>query len=174
MEMLSKYISYQEAIISGTAKRLGLPNVPTEGNLKYMVDLAVNVIDLIIEHFGSSPFIHAFFVDKEVNKHRPGADPNSRHTLGQAVDLDFDNMLSPNGTIILTNKSLFTFIVTALKFDKVIWEMGDGNNPDWVHVQYNKEGNRNLLTLASRKTTLMYTTFNTLTAFETFKNNLYK
>ena len=174
MEMLSKYISYQEAILSGTAKRLGLPNVPTVGNQKYMIDLAVNVIDPIIEHFGIKPFIHAFFVDKEVNKSRPGADPNSRHTLGQAVDLDFDNMLSPNGTIILTNRSLFTFIVSSLKFDKVIWEMGDGINPDWIHVQYNKEGNRNLLTLASRKTTPMYTTFDTLTKFETFKNNLYK
>jgi len=174
MEMLSKYISYQEAIISGTAKRLGLPNVPTEGNLKYMIDLAVNVIDPIIEHFGVKPFIHAFFVDKEVNKSRLGADPNSAHTRGMAVDLDYDNMLSPNGTIIMTNRALFYFIYSNLKFNKLIWEMGNGDNPDWIHVQYNKESNPCLLTLASRKTTPMYTTFKTITEFETFKNNLYK
>jgi len=38
---------------------------------------------------------------------------------------------------------MFYHIVNNLDFDQIIWEFGDDENPDWVHVSYvNPEVNR--------------------------------
>ena len=31
---------------------------------------------------------------------------------------------------------MFQYIKKHLDFDQMIWEFGDDNNPDWVHVSY--------------------------------------
>ena len=31
---------------------------------------------------------------------------------------------------------MFEFIKKYLDFDQIIWEFGDDENPDWVHVSY--------------------------------------
>ena len=31
---------------------------------------------------------------------------------------------------------MFEFIKKYLDFDQIIWEFGDDDNPDWVHVSY--------------------------------------
>ena len=39
-----------------------------------------------------------------------------------------------------------------LDFDQIIWEFGNDNNPDWVHVSYvSKEKNRNRCLKAYKK-----------------------
>jgi hypothetical protein len=39
---------------------------------------------------------------------------------------------------------MFNFIREHLDFDQMIWEFGDGENPDWVHVSYvSPQENRN-------------------------------
>jgi len=35
-----------------------------------------------------------------------------------------------------TNAEMFEFIKKYLDFDQIIWEFGNDNNPDWVHVSY--------------------------------------
>ena len=35
-----------------------------------------------------------------------------------------------------SNADLFFLIVEDLDFDQIIWEFGDEENPDWVHVSY--------------------------------------
>ena len=37
---------------------------------------------------------------------------------------------------------MFNYIKANLEFDQLIWEFGDDNNPNWVHVSYNKGNNR--------------------------------
>ena len=45
---------------------------------------------------------------------------------------------------INTNAEMYEFIKEHLEFDQMIWEFGDDDNPDWVHVSYKKDGiNRN-------------------------------
>jgi hypothetical protein len=34
------------------------------------------------------------------------------------------------------------FIKDNLPFDQLIYEFGDDDNPDWVHVSYNRHGSR--------------------------------
>jgi len=44
----------------------------------------------------------------------------------------------------MTNAEMYRFIKDELEFDQMIWEFGDDDNPDWVHVSYvSKEDNRN-------------------------------
>jgi hypothetical protein len=39
---------------------------------------------------------------------------------------------------------MYMYIKENLDFDQMIWEFGDDNNPNWVHVSYvSKEENRN-------------------------------
>ena len=39
---------------------------------------------------------------------------------------------------------MYRFIKKHLDFDQMIWEFGDDDNPDWVHVSYVGESeNRN-------------------------------
>ena len=33
-------------------------------------------------------------------------------------------------------KDIFDYILNNLDFDQLIWEFGNANNPDWVHVSY--------------------------------------
>jgi zinc D-Ala-D-Ala carboxypeptidase len=40
------------------------------------------------------------------------------------------------------NKAIFDYIVKNLEFDQLIWELGNDERPDWVHVSYKKTGNR--------------------------------
>ena len=42
----------------------------------------------------------------------------------------------------LSNKEIFNFIKEKLSFDQLIWEFGTEQNPDWVHVSYNANGNQ--------------------------------
>ena len=43
-----------------------------------------------------------------------------------------------------TNAEMYHFIKEHLEFDQMIWEFGDDDNPDWVHVSYvSEEDNRN-------------------------------
>ena len=34
---------------------------------------------------------------------------------------------------------MFHYIKNNLSFDQIIWEFGDDNNPDWVHVSFISE-----------------------------------
>ena len=39
---------------------------------------------------------------------------------------------------------MYAWIKDNLDFDQMIWEFGDDNNPNWVHVSYvSEESNRN-------------------------------
>jgi hypothetical protein len=43
------------------------------------------------------------------------------------------------------------YIKNHLTFDQLIWEFGDDENPDWVHVSYKTEGNRGEVLRAVRQ-----------------------
>ena len=47
---------------------------------------------------------------------------------------------------------MYHYIKKHLAFDQLIWEFGDEDNPDWVHVSYvSKEENRNRCLQAYRE-----------------------
>ena len=61
----------------------------------------------------------------------------SQHCKGQAIDLD-DTFGKA------TNAEMYHWIKENLDFDQMIWEFGNDDNPDWVHISYvSEEDNRN-------------------------------
>jgi len=47
---------------------------------------------------------------------------------------------------------MFQFIKDELEFDQIIWEYGDNENPNWIHISYVSDAsNRNRCLRAIRK-----------------------
>jgi len=134
--MISKHISDKEGVYSTTATRKGLDNSPNQFELDNMKLLAEKVFEPLRVHVGGSIKINSFYRGKALNK-AIGGSTSSQHCKGQAIDIDdtFGHA---------TNAEMYFWIKANLKFDQMIWEFGDGNNPNWVHVSYVSESeNRN-------------------------------
>jgi zinc D-Ala-D-Ala carboxypeptidase len=72
--------------------------------------------------------INSFFRSPELNT-AIGGSTKSQHCQGQAIDLD-----DTFGRA--TNAEMYEFIKEHLDFDQIIWEFGNDDSPDWVHVSY--------------------------------------
>ena len=134
--MISKHISYKEGVYSTTALRRGIENTPNEEQLKNMETLAKEIFEPLRIYVGGPIKINSFFRSADLNK-AIGGSTTSQHCKGQAIDIDdtFGRM---------TNAEMYHWIKEHLDFDQMIWEFGNDDNPDWVHVSYvSKEKNRN-------------------------------
>tara|TARA_S200002703_G_scaffold129559_2_gene116635 strand:+ start:46 stop:504 length:459 start_codon:yes stop_codon:yes gene_type:complete len=133
---ISKHISNKEGVYSRTAIRLDIENTPTKEHLTNMVELAENIFEPLRAYVGGPIKINSFYRSPELNK-AIGGSTKSQHCHGQAIDLD-----DTFGRA--TNAEMFEFIKNNLDFDQIIWEFGDDDNPDWVHVSYvSPDQNRN-------------------------------
>lgn len=130
---LSEHFSLNEFIISESAKRAGIDNMPPAEHIENLKKLCINVLEPIRAHFGVPIHISSGYRCKALNRLIGGAS-NSQHTLGQAADLDLEGIAG------VDNKKLFMFIKDNLNFDQVLWEFGDSNNPAWVHVSFSPDG----------------------------------
>ena len=133
---LSQNLSVNEAIKSNTATRLGINNDPDTWEVKNLIEIAENVFQKVRDHFGVPIGVSSGFRSKELNA-KIGGSTNSQHCKGQALDLDADMFEG------VTNAEIFEYISENLSFDQLIWEFGDADEPNWVHVSYvNKKENR--------------------------------
>ena len=133
---ISKHISYKEGVYSRTATRLGIKNNPNADQMKNMILIAEEVFEPLRTYVGGPIKINSFFRSPELNK-AIGGSSKSQHCHGQAIDLD-----DTFGRA--TNAEMYEFIKKYLDFDQMIWEFGNDDNPDWVHVSYvSEEENRN-------------------------------
>ena len=143
MDNISEHISYKEAVTSATGLRLGLDNIPGPEQLKCMQSIAEYLFEPLREWVGGPIKITSMFRGKPVNTAIGGA-KHSQHMKGQALDLDdtFGHK---------TNAEMFHYIKDNLIFDQLIWEFGDDENPNWIHVSYvTHRENRKKLTLAKK------------------------
>ena len=125
---ISKHISYKEGVYSRTALRRGIKNNPNAEQMENMVAIAEEVFEPLRMWVGGPIKINSFFRSPELNK-AIGGSGKSQHCHGQAIDLD-DTFGKA------TNAEMYEFIKQNLDFDQMIWEFGDDENPDWVHVSY--------------------------------------
>ncbi len=136
MERISRYLSYKEGVYSNTAVRKGLQNIPDESQLESMKIVAEEIFEPLREWVGDKVKVNSFFRSPKVNS-SVGGSRSSQHCKGQAIDIDdtFDNK---------TNAQMFKWIRENLDFDQMIWEHGNDDNPNWIHVSYvGKVSNRN-------------------------------
>jgi len=133
---ISKHISYKEGIRSNTATRLGIDNTPGDYELGNMELIAERIFEPLRAWVGGPVKINSFYRNKELNL-AIGGSQRSQHCEGRAIDLD-DTFAHK------TNKEMHDWIRDNLNFDQLIYEFGDDNNPDWVHVSYvSEDQNRN-------------------------------
>ena len=134
--MISKHISYKEGVYSTTATRRGIDNTPDDEQLTNMELVAEEIFEPLREYVDGPIKINSFFRCPKLNK-AIGGSGKSQHCKGQAIDIDdtFGKM---------TNAEMYHWIKDNLDFDQMIWEFGDDDNPNWVHISYvSPEDNRN-------------------------------
>ena len=134
--MISKHISYKEGVYSNTATRRGINNDPNDDQLYFMELIAEKVFEPLREWVGGPIKINSFYRSPELNT-AIGGSKTSQHCKGQAMDID-DTFGKA------TNAEMYHWIKENMDFDQMIWEFGDDDNPNWVHVSYvSEEKNRN-------------------------------
>jgi hypothetical protein len=136
MNNFSKHVSYKEGVYSITAQRLGLNNDPDLYHRTNMEVLAENIFEPLRKWVGGPIKINSFYRGPELNK-AIGGSKKSQHCEGRAIDIDdtFGHK---------TNAEMYNWVKENLDFDQMIWEFGDDNNPNWVHISYvSPDANRN-------------------------------
>ena len=141
---ISEHISYKEGVYSRTATRLDIDNEPNNEQMDNMCLIAQEVFEPLRMWVGGPVKINSFFRSPKLNK-AIGGSGKSQHCHGQAIDLD-----DTFGRA--TNAEMYYFIKKHLDFDQMIWEFGDEDNPDWVHISYvSEDKNRNRCLQAYKK-----------------------
>ena len=130
---LSKNLTLAEVTKSTTAKRLGIDNTPDEWTTENLRQVALNIFQPLREAFGCPIYVSSGYRSAELNT-AIGGSARSQHVEGRALDLDADVYGG------CTNSQIFNWIKENLEFDQLIWEFGDDDNPDWVHVSYVYDG----------------------------------
>ena len=134
--MISKHVSYKEGVYSTTATRRGIDNDPNNEQLVNMELIAEKVFEPLRKWVGGPIKINSFFRCLKLNT-AIGGSKKSQHMKGQAMDID-------DTFGVVANSDMYNYIKNNLDFDQMIWEFGDDENPNWVHVSYvSKEDNRN-------------------------------
>ena len=141
---LSDNLSLAEVIKSSTAIKHGIDNKPTDEHLRNLEAIAQDVFQHVRENFGKPIYVSSDYRSEAINE-RIGGSKTSQHSKGQALDLDAHVYGG------LTNAELFAYIAEWIVFDQLIWEFGDGTEPDWIHVSYIKEGKNRGQKLAAYK-----------------------
>ena len=130
---LSKNLSLGEVIKSTTAKRLGIDNTPDDWTTENLRQVALKVFQPLRDAFGCPIFVSSGYRSADLNRAIGGSN-RSQHVEGRALDLDADVFGR------CTNAQIFNWIKENVEFDQLIWEFGDEDNPDWVHVSFVYDG----------------------------------
>jgi len=127
-DRISEHVSLKEGIKSHTATRLNIDNVPRDLDLINMKTIAEKVFEPLRDFVGGPISINSFYRSPKLNS-AIGGSTSSQHCIGCAIDIDDTYGYK-------TNAEMFEYIKCNLDYDQMIWEFGDDNNPDWVHVSY--------------------------------------
>lgn len=144
---LSKNLTLNEVTKSRTAINLGIKNEPNAEQLENLKTIANEVFQKIRDHFDVPIKISSGFRSEALNK-KVGGSKTSDHMKGCALDIDMDGSTF---AAYVANWEIFNYIRKNLQFRQLIWEFGDANNPDWVHVSYVKGDNKKEVLRAIKK-----------------------
>ena len=130
-DRISEHISLKEGIKSHTATRLNIDNTPRELHLVNMKTIAEKVFEPLRKWVGGPIAINSFYRSPKLNA-AIGGSTSSQPSIGRAMDIDDTYGYK-------TNEEMYHYIQENLDYDQMIWEFGDLNNPDWIHVSYISE-----------------------------------
>ena len=152
-ENISAHISYREGTYSATATKHGVDNVPTDEHLEVMKVTAEKLFEPLREYVGGPIRVNSFYRSEALNNLISGSASRSQHMKGQAMDLDALGGRS--------NAEMFMIVKDQLDFDQLIWEGGNYDEPEWVHVSYvsNKKNRKQVLKMKRKGTRREYRPF---------------
>lgn len=127
------------------ATKTGIHNEPNAEQKEALRLLAVNILQPARDALGPIK-VTSGFRNAKVNT-AIGGSRTSQHMKGEAADLQCDD-----------NAALFKFIKT-LDFDQLIWEFGDKEQPDWVHVSYASKNRKEVLKATKKNGVTKYVKF---------------
>lgn len=130
---LSKNFNLREFTKSNTAARLGIDNNPTAEHIHNLATLCENILQPLRDALGKPIRITSGYRSEALNN-AIGGSKTSDHSHGRAADLE----LWIDGEE--DNAKLFHLIKNLeLPFYQLIWEFGDEDQPNWVHVAYRED-----------------------------------
>ena len=130
---LSENFVLDEFLVSQTASRQGIDNIPSPEVVENLRNLVVNILQPLRNKLGPM-CISSGFRCPQLNSAIGGA-VNSQHIYGMAADINVPGM---------GNDELAEYIRDNMDFDQVILEFHTLGQPasGWVHVSYNIKGNK--------------------------------
>ena len=138
---MTKNFTLKELCVTKT----GIHNEPNAEQKEALRLLAVNILQPARDALGAIT-VTSGFRNAKVNA-AIGGSRTSQHMKGEAADLQCDD-----------NAALFKFIKT-LEFDQLIWEFGDKEQPDWVHVSYASKNRKEVLKATRKNGVTKYVKF---------------
>ena len=123
-----KYFTFEELTASATARRMGIPNIPSwreRENLRLLVD---EVLDPLRDAWGKPVIVTSGYRCAMLNRIVGGA-ANSQHTTGMAADI---RTLTDTPA---DNRRLFEL---ALDLDLPVDQLIDEYGYDWLHISYSR------------------------------------
>ena len=132
---LSTHFSLEELVVSETAARLGIENIPTDATVAHMRDYLVPGLEEIRTLFVAPIHVNSGYRSIALNSAIPGAAWNSQHTKGEAADI----LVPTVGGPFLVCSAI---INSNIDFDQIIFEYG---NHGWCHVSFSANPRRNIL-----------------------------
>lgn len=129
MEISANY-KLDEFTQSATAKRLKIDNTPDNSVVNNIISLVQNVMQPLSDNYRGTIIITSGYRCEELNTAVKGS-RTSQHMKGEACDF-----------VCADKAKAFNFIKNNLEFDQLIWEKGDDEQPQWVHVSFCKKNRK--------------------------------
>ena len=128
---LSAHVTLEEFENSSTATTHGINNKMNESQIASAKLLCENVFEPLRSYLNTPIKINSGYRSAQLNKMIKGS-LTSQHCKAEALDLH----IGAKG---------FNFIKDKLEFDQLIWEFGNDENPQWVHVSFSKRNRKQVL-----------------------------
>lgn len=146
---MTKHFRLSEFVKSTTAKRKNIDNTPPPDVVENIRTLCKEVLQPARDHFITKYTenrcrisITSGYRSPKLNK-AVGSSKRSFHLYGYAADCEF--LVLSGHRWVERNAELYDYIKDNLPFTELVWEYGNEENPDWVHVAYNPADGRKMI-----------------------------
>lgn len=131
-QQLSTHFSLREFVVSGTALRHHIENLPAPQQVERLRDLCQQVLEPLRLRFGVIRITSGYRC--ELLNELVGGVPASQHLTGEAADLHISNME--------VGQKMFCFIRDHTSFDQLLFERVRKSGVCWLHVSHRRGHNR--------------------------------
>ena len=142
---LSAHVTLAEFENSPTATTHGINNKMSLSQIESAKLLCEKVFEPLRIHLNTPIKINSGYRSSQLNK-KIGGSTTSQHCKAEALDLHID-------------AKGFNFIKDKLEFDQLIWEFGNDDNPQWVHVSYSSKNRKQVLKATKKNGKTIYSIY---------------